>query len=203
MHPVMQRFVPQVWSPALWCHIDLQCVYSFCFSEGFAYLLDFGLAVHSVSECNVLIVDRFVAVFVWLDAFLAFWLLKLCILIWTGLELETQTPVPTKKVPAVPQLGDKYNIKPAVLKRPRYLIIICLAFTHISLTEHVVCCPLLAVWFLILSSVVLLFAALLHQTHRLWRKSTSLLTPPPTQPKKSKSSLFLHNVSYHGHVLCT
>ncbi|KAI5607764.1 serine/threonine-protein phosphatase 1 regulatory subunit 10 [Silurus asotus] len=36
----------------------------------------------------------------------------------TGLEVETPTPVPTKKVPVVPQLGDKYNIKPAVLKRP-------------------------------------------------------------------------------------
>ncbi|KAG9279663.1 serine/threonine-protein phosphatase 1 regulatory subunit 10 isoform X1 [Astyanax mexicanus] len=36
----------------------------------------------------------------------------------TGLEMETPTPVPTKKPPAVPQLGDKYNIKPAVLKRP-------------------------------------------------------------------------------------
>ncbi|KAK2864641.1 hypothetical protein Q7C36_003795 [Tachysurus vachellii] len=36
----------------------------------------------------------------------------------TGLEVDTPTPVPTKKVPTVPQLGDKYNIKPAVLKRP-------------------------------------------------------------------------------------
>ncbi|XP_026851451.2 serine/threonine-protein phosphatase 1 regulatory subunit 10 [Electrophorus electricus] len=36
----------------------------------------------------------------------------------TGLEVETPTPVPTKKVPTVPQLGDKYIIKPAVLKRP-------------------------------------------------------------------------------------
>ncbi|XP_053540033.1 serine/threonine-protein phosphatase 1 regulatory subunit 10 [Ictalurus punctatus] len=36
----------------------------------------------------------------------------------TGLEVETPTPIPTKKVPVVPQLGDKYNIKPAVLKRP-------------------------------------------------------------------------------------
>ncbi|XP_076864616.1 serine/threonine-protein phosphatase 1 regulatory subunit 10 [Brachyhypopomus gauderio] len=36
----------------------------------------------------------------------------------TGLEVETPTPVPTKKAPTVPQLGDKYMIKPAVLKRP-------------------------------------------------------------------------------------
>ncbi|KAM9434201.1 serine/threonine-protein phosphatase 1 regulatory subunit 10 [Clarias gariepinus] len=36
----------------------------------------------------------------------------------TGLEVETPTLAPPKKVPTVPQLGDKYNIKPAVLKRP-------------------------------------------------------------------------------------
>ncbi|KAI4897796.1 hypothetical protein NFI96_021951 [Prochilodus magdalenae] len=36
----------------------------------------------------------------------------------TGLEVETPTPIPPKKPPTVPQLGDKYNIKPAVLKRP-------------------------------------------------------------------------------------
>ncbi|KAL7829378.1 hypothetical protein AOLI_G00302630 [Acnodon oligacanthus] len=36
----------------------------------------------------------------------------------TGLEVETPTPIPSKKPPVVPQLGDKYNIKPAVLKRP-------------------------------------------------------------------------------------
>ncbi|XP_036411420.1 serine/threonine-protein phosphatase 1 regulatory subunit 10 [Megalops cyprinoides] len=36
----------------------------------------------------------------------------------TGLEVETPTPVPAKKPPSTPQLGDKYNIKPPVLKRP-------------------------------------------------------------------------------------
>ncbi|XP_066530333.1 serine/threonine-protein phosphatase 1 regulatory subunit 10 [Hoplias malabaricus] len=36
----------------------------------------------------------------------------------TGLEVETPTTIPAKKPPPVPQLGDKYNIKPAVLKRP-------------------------------------------------------------------------------------
>ncbi|KAG5843180.1 hypothetical protein ANANG_G00185750 [Anguilla anguilla] len=36
----------------------------------------------------------------------------------TGLEVETPTPVLAKKPPVTPQLGDKYNIKPAVLKRP-------------------------------------------------------------------------------------
>ncbi|KAJ8267390.1 hypothetical protein COCON_G00125620 [Conger conger] len=36
----------------------------------------------------------------------------------TGLEVDTPTPLPAKKPPPTPQLGDKYNIKPAVLKRP-------------------------------------------------------------------------------------
>lgn len=36
----------------------------------------------------------------------------------TGLEVESPAPVPVKKPPPAPQLGDKYNIKPAVLKRP-------------------------------------------------------------------------------------
>lgn len=36
-----------------------------------------------------------------------------------GLEMDTPSPVPAKKIPAAPQLGDKYNIKPPVLKRPR------------------------------------------------------------------------------------
>ncbi|KAJ3609829.1 hypothetical protein NHX12_024339 [Muraenolepis orangiensis] len=35
-----------------------------------------------------------------------------------GLEIETPTPALAKKTPAALQLGDKYNIKPAVLKRP-------------------------------------------------------------------------------------
>ncbi|XP_067111671.1 serine/threonine-protein phosphatase 1 regulatory subunit 10 isoform X1 [Osmerus mordax] len=35
-----------------------------------------------------------------------------------GLEMDTPTPVPIKKPPVAPQLGDKYNIKPALLKRP-------------------------------------------------------------------------------------
>ncbi|XP_061123392.1 serine/threonine-protein phosphatase 1 regulatory subunit 10 [Syngnathus typhle] len=34
-----------------------------------------------------------------------------------GLEMDTPNPTPTKKSPAAPQLGDKYNIKPPVLKR--------------------------------------------------------------------------------------
>ncbi|XP_048849186.1 serine/threonine-protein phosphatase 1 regulatory subunit 10 [Brienomyrus brachyistius] len=41
----------------------------------------------------------------------------------TGLEVETPTPVLIKKAPAMPQLGDKYNIKPAVLKRPSVISI--------------------------------------------------------------------------------
>ncbi|KAJ8288065.1 hypothetical protein COCON_G00007240 [Conger conger] len=36
----------------------------------------------------------------------------------TGLEVDTPSPLPAKKPPTAPQLGDKYNIKPAVLKRP-------------------------------------------------------------------------------------
>uniref|UniRef100_H3CJA3 Protein phosphatase 1, regulatory subunit 10 n=1 Tax=Tetraodon nigroviridis TaxID=99883 RepID=H3CJA3_TETNG len=36
-----------------------------------------------------------------------------------GLEMDAPSPVPAKKMPAAPQLGDKYNIKPPVLKRPR------------------------------------------------------------------------------------
>uniref|UniRef100_A0A8C4IHB2 Serine/threonine-protein phosphatase 1 regulatory subunit 10 n=1 Tax=Dicentrarchus labrax TaxID=13489 RepID=A0A8C4IHB2_DICLA len=35
-----------------------------------------------------------------------------------GLEMDTPNPAPVKKTPAAPQLGDKYNIKPPVLKRP-------------------------------------------------------------------------------------
>uniref|UniRef100_A0A8C5DLI2 Serine/threonine-protein phosphatase 1 regulatory subunit 10 n=1 Tax=Gouania willdenowi TaxID=441366 RepID=A0A8C5DLI2_GOUWI len=35
-----------------------------------------------------------------------------------GLEMDTPTPVPAKKPTPAPQLGDKYNIKPPVLKRP-------------------------------------------------------------------------------------
>ncbi|XP_068455248.1 serine/threonine-protein phosphatase 1 regulatory subunit 10 [Clinocottus analis] len=34
-----------------------------------------------------------------------------------GLEMDTPSPAPAKKTPAAPQLGDKYNIKPPVLKR--------------------------------------------------------------------------------------
>ncbi|KAM8884351.1 serine/threonine-protein phosphatase 1 regulatory subunit 10 [Synchiropus picturatus] len=34
-----------------------------------------------------------------------------------GLEMDTPNPVPVKKTPTAPQLGDKYNIKPPVLKR--------------------------------------------------------------------------------------
>ncbi|KAF3834478.1 hypothetical protein F7725_025682 [Dissostichus mawsoni] len=36
-----------------------------------------------------------------------------------GLEIDTPNPAPAKKTPVAPQLGDKYNIKPPVLKRPR------------------------------------------------------------------------------------
>ncbi|KAM6958907.1 serine/threonine-protein phosphatase 1 regulatory subunit 10 [Aplochiton taeniatus] len=35
-----------------------------------------------------------------------------------GLEMDAPTPAPAKKAPTALQLGDKYNIKPAVLKRP-------------------------------------------------------------------------------------
>ncbi|XP_041664641.1 serine/threonine-protein phosphatase 1 regulatory subunit 10 [Cheilinus undulatus] len=35
-----------------------------------------------------------------------------------GLEMDTPNPAPPKKTPTPPQLGDKYNIKPPVLKRP-------------------------------------------------------------------------------------
>ncbi|XP_071357255.1 serine/threonine-protein phosphatase 1 regulatory subunit 10 [Trachinotus anak] len=35
-----------------------------------------------------------------------------------GLEMDTPNPTPAKKTPTAPQLGDKYNIKPPVLKRP-------------------------------------------------------------------------------------
>ncbi|XP_077600121.1 serine/threonine-protein phosphatase 1 regulatory subunit 10 [Stigmatopora nigra] len=34
-----------------------------------------------------------------------------------GLEMDAPNPAPAKKSPAAPQLGDKYNIKPPVLKR--------------------------------------------------------------------------------------
>uniref|UniRef100_A0AAY4DU54 Serine/threonine-protein phosphatase 1 regulatory subunit 10 n=1 Tax=Denticeps clupeoides TaxID=299321 RepID=A0AAY4DU54_9TELE len=39
----------------------------------------------------------------------------------TGLEVETPTTLPAKKPPTAPPLGDKYNIKPAALKRPSIL----------------------------------------------------------------------------------
>ncbi|XP_029975857.1 LOW QUALITY PROTEIN: serine/threonine-protein phosphatase 1 regulatory subunit 10 [Salarias fasciatus] len=35
-----------------------------------------------------------------------------------GLEIDPVNPAPAKKTPTAPQLGDKYNIKPPVLKRP-------------------------------------------------------------------------------------
>ncbi|XP_076610399.1 serine/threonine-protein phosphatase 1 regulatory subunit 10 [Chaetodon auriga] len=35
-----------------------------------------------------------------------------------GLEMDIPNVAPSKKTPAAPQLGDKYNIKPPVLKRP-------------------------------------------------------------------------------------
>lgn len=41
-----------------------------------------------------------------------------------GLEIDAPSPLPAKKIPAAPQLGDKYNIKPPVLKRPRYLTLL-------------------------------------------------------------------------------
>ncbi len=37
----------------------------------------------------------------------------------SGLEVESPAPVPVKKTPSAPLLGDKYNIKPTVLKRPK------------------------------------------------------------------------------------
>uniref|UniRef100_A0A8C9WVT3 Serine/threonine-protein phosphatase 1 regulatory subunit 10 n=1 Tax=Sander lucioperca TaxID=283035 RepID=A0A8C9WVT3_SANLU len=37
-----------------------------------------------------------------------------------GLEMDPPSLAPAKKPPPAPQLGDKYNIKPPVLKRPRY-----------------------------------------------------------------------------------
>lgn len=37
-----------------------------------------------------------------------------------GLEMDTPSMAPAKKTPTAPQLGDKYNIKPPVLKRLRY-----------------------------------------------------------------------------------
>lgn len=36
--------------------------------------------------------------------------------------MDTPNPAPPKKTPAAPQLGDKYNIKPPLLKRPRYCL---------------------------------------------------------------------------------
>lgn len=36
-----------------------------------------------------------------------------------GLEMESPTPTLAKKTPPAPQLGNKYNIKPPLLKRPR------------------------------------------------------------------------------------
>ncbi len=37
----------------------------------------------------------------------------------SGLEVESPAPVPVKKAPSAPLLGEKYNIKPAFLKRPK------------------------------------------------------------------------------------
>lgn len=44
----------------------------------------------------------------------------LCCCCCVGLEIDTPNLPPTKKITTAPQLGDKYNIKPPVLKRPRY-----------------------------------------------------------------------------------
>lgn len=43
-----------------------------------------------------------------------------CVLCFAGLDMEPTHPAPAKKSPVAPPLGDKYNIKPPVLKRPRY-----------------------------------------------------------------------------------
>lgn len=42
--------------------------------------------------------------------------------------MDAPSPVPAKKMPAAPQLGDKYNIKPPVLKRPRYVSLLLTLF---------------------------------------------------------------------------
>ena len=59
----------------------------------------------------------------------------------TGLEMDMPTPAPAKKTPAAPQLGDKYNIKPAVLKRPRYTVLF--SYSPTSLCCHALLWPLL------------------------------------------------------------
>ena len=40
------------------------------------------------------------------------------------------SPALVKKTPAAPQLGDKYNIKPAVLKRPRYKVLLSFSLSR-------------------------------------------------------------------------
>lgn len=46
-------------------------------------------------------------------------MLTVCLMCSAGFEMETPNPTPPKKTPSAPQLGNKYNIKPPLLKRPR------------------------------------------------------------------------------------
>ena len=100
--------------------------------------------------------------------------------LFTGLEIEVATPALAKKTPAAPQLGDKYNIKPAVLKRPRYKVLLSLsltarlacplvAFARINQTrEPFLCCPLVA-------SLMIFVSCVSH--------SNGPLDPPPVEKK--------------------
>lgn len=58
------------------------------------------------------------------------------IVLSTGLEMDTPSPAPAKKTPTAPQLGDKYNIKPPVLKRPRHVDTVLTGHFSHDLCEH-------------------------------------------------------------------
>lgn len=105
--------------------------------------------------------------------------------------MDTPNPVPAKKTPAAPQLGDKYNIKPPVLKRPRYCPCCRQKLTCylISLQLHLVVHSCIAVYFHPLAPV--------PWKCRIWRKNTSHWIPHLTLPKKSKLKSFQHSVSLH------
>lgn len=55
---------------------------------------------------------------------------KYYVLCHEGLEMDIPNVAPAKKTPAAPQLGDKYNIKPPVLKRPWYCTL-CLLYQYL------------------------------------------------------------------------
>lgn len=122
------------------------------------------------------------------------------VLCCVGLEMDTPNPAPAKKAPTAPQLGDKYNIKPPVLKRPRYSLLLMSESTASSCGAIVKlsrCCPHMVDCGVYNCPFYVHFpsAALVHQMLHLWRKNTNPSTRLQTLPKRSKWKSFQHSVS--------